>query len=442
MNSTKLINNLKRRGISSEVYENEAETLTAKFEFSKLKSIKSERSFGRALRLIQNGKLGFSSTQDRKDIDDLAQRAILASKVGKPSCFDFPKSSRFHRIRTFFKDTATIPVNLLKDTGIEIIERILHFDKSLSVSLDIGRETSLCSIINSSGFNHSYNKSEYFVSVEAQRVRGEDILDIGDFKLSFKRDIDLSEIIDKITDKFRLAKRTVKPSKTKIPVIFTPEGVITVLLPIIAGLNGDNIFKKISPLKTGDIGNRLFNRNLTVTDSGTFGGSTRSAPFDDEGVKKQDTIMINKGTLEGFYHDLSSAKELGFKPTGNGMKSSSSFGGYSISSIPSPALNTLIIDQGPTTKASMLRNCAEAVIVDSVLGLGQGNVLSGDFSNNVLVGFLVSNGEITGRVKDLMIFGNSYDILKNDLEISQERELTSGFILAPWIKTENINLAF
>ena len=53
--------------------------------------------------------------------------------------------------------------------------------------------------------------------------------------------------------------------------------------------------------------------------------------------------------------------------------------------------------------------------MESVLGLGQGNLASGEFSNNVAVAFKIEDGKIVGRVKNTMIAGNSYNLLKDNL---------------------------
>jgi len=44
--------------------------------------------------------------------------------------------------------------------------------------------------------------------------------------------------------------------------------------------------------------------------------------------------------------------------------------------------------------------------VENLLGLGQGNTLSGAFSNPLALAFKIEKGEIVGRVKDLSIAGN------------------------------------
>ena len=44
--------------------------------------------------------------------------------------------------------------------------------------------------------------------------------------------------------------------------------------------------------------------------------------------------------------------------------------------------------------------------------------ISGDFSVNVDVGFLIENVELIGRVKDTMVSGNIYNALNNVIELS------------------------
>jgi PmbA protein len=63
--------------------------------------------------------------------------------------------------------------------------------------------------------------------------------------------------------------------------------------------------------------------------------------------------------------------------------------------------------------------------VHQFLGLGQGNPINGEFSINVGLGYKIENGEIAGRVKDVMLAGNAYDALKNITALSREREWVS-----------------
>jgi PmbA protein len=54
----------------------------------------------------------------------------------------------------------------------------------------------------------------------------------------------------------------------------------------------------------------------------------------------------------------------------------------------------------------------DGLIVDDLIGVGQGNVISGAFSHPVGLAYRVQRGEVTGRVKDAAVAGNAYDLLK------------------------------
>jgi PmbA protein len=60
----------------------------------------------------------------------------------------------------------------------------------------------------------------------------------------------------------------------------------------------------------------------------------------------------------------------------------------------------------------LLAGIEDGLIVDDLIGVGQGNVIAGGFSHPVGLAYRVQRGEITGRVKDAAVAGNAYDLLK------------------------------
>ncbi len=80
----------------------------------------------------------------------------------------------------------------------------------------------------------------------------------------------------------------------------------------------------------------------------------------------------------------------------------------------------------------MIASMDEGIIVDQVMGgAGQGNVLTGDFSVNVHLGFKVEHGKIMGRVKDTMVAGNTIKALNDIVAISDRAEWAYGQYSAP-----------
>jgi PmbA protein len=61
----------------------------------------------------------------------------------------------------------------------------------------------------------------------------------------------------------------------------------------------------------------------------------------------------------------------------------------------------------------LIADIQDGLIVDDLIGVGQGNVIGGGFSHPVGLAYRVQRGEITGRVKDAAVAGNVYDLLKH-----------------------------
>jgi PmbA protein len=89
----------------------------------------------------------------------------------------------------------------------------------------------------------------------------------------------------------------------------------------------------------------------------------------------------------------------------------------------------------------MIKDIKEGIIVDQVLGLGQGNVLSGAFSNNVQLGFKIKDGKVVGRIKNVMIAGNAFEVLKDIAAIGDEARWVSGQYYFPHIYVKSLSVS-
>src|SRR5207245_4950292 len=54
----------------------------------------------------------------------------------------------------------------------------------------------------------------------------------------------------------------------------------------------------------------------------------------------------------------------------------------------------------------------DGLLVDELIGVGQGNVIGGAFSHPVALAYRIDRGEVTGRVKDAAVAGNAYELWK------------------------------
>jgi len=90
--------------------------------------------------------------------------------------------------------------------------------------------------------------------------------------------------------------------------------------------------------------------------------------------------------------------------------------------------------------ADMIAGIGEGLLIENVLGLGQGNIISGAFSNPVDLGFKIEKGEIVGRVKNVSIAGNVYDVLKDVAAVSRETQWVYNSLNMPYILIADMNV--
>ena len=150
--------------------------------------------------------------------------------------------------------------------------------------------------------------------------------------------------------------------------------------------------------------------------------------------------MAEAGVVKNFFYDLRAAALAEAEPTGSGIRGGF-LRGSGFRSPPSPGLRNTVIQPGEGTLDELIAGLKEGLIVADVLGLGQGNIQSGAFSNNVSTGFAVKDGKVVGRVKNTMIAGNAYEVLKDGLkEIGGEPEWVWGLANVPPLLVEGVSV--
>ena len=89
----------------------------------------------------------------------------------------------------------------------------------------------------------------------------------------------------------------------------------------------------------------------------------------------------------------------------------------------------------------MLAGIGEGLLVYDCIGGGQSNSLAGDVAINISSGFRIGNGKVTGRVKDMMIAGNVYEMLKTVAAVGNTiRDLGSHYL--PFLSFAGIKVAY
>lgn len=417
----------------AEVFLVSSEETPVHFEANRLKQVQTKQSTGVALRIVKDRKIGFASCNDVDDADGLVNMAVETAQFGSPARFDFPATSRYPKVVVFDPATEKVTAKKMIALGEELIAIITAHTPEILCEAYVSRGTFSVHIANSRGGEAKYRASTFSLGVEGTVIRGTDMLFVGDGQSSCHPILDASEVANLVKNQLEMAKATASVGHNKpMPVIFTPHGVADALTaPLMAAFNGKMVLQGASPL-TGRLGEKLFDEKLSLGDDPTIDYRPHSRPCDDEGTPSRRLPLIEKGKVAAFFYDLQTAAVAGTRSTGNASRQ----GGQ-----PTPSPSAFVIAPGNTTFDDMVGDMKEGLVIEQLMGATQSNVLGGDFSGNVLLGYKVEMGKITGRVKDTMVSGNIYQVLKDVTALGSEPRWVGSALNTPAIYCPSISVA-
>ena len=429
----KVLRSARKVAEQAEVFSASARATTIEFEANELKQVQARESSNIALRIFKEGRIGFATACGGGGLEALVDMAVETAQFGGPANFQFPSSQDYAKVRIFDPKVEEIAMERMVEVGKGLIAKIRGHTPDVLCDVQVTRGTSSISLINSQGGEGRYEKSFFSLSLEGILVRDTDILWISDSESSCRPDFAaIDDLADRVIWQLEMAKGKATISTKVLPIIFTPRGVASALLsPLVLAFNGKAVFEGASPLKD-KLGEQVFDKKMSLWDDATVAYGVGSYPFDDEGVPSQRLPLVTNGVVAQFLYDLQTAALAGTHSTGNGRRVGGGF--------PSPAISSLILGKGDVSFQAMVKDMKEGLIVEEVIGAEQGNLLGGDFGGNVVLGYKVENGEIVGRVKDTMIAGNVYQVLKELLGIGQEARWVGGILQTPPLYCSSVSV--
>jgi len=418
----------------AEVYMATINETPVQFETNRLKHVQSKQSKVVSLRIIKKGKIGYATTTRLDDYTTLINDAVATAEFGQKAEFHFPAYRRFPKVEIYDPEVESISLKQMTELGQEMIDAVTNYSSEVICEAGVNKITCEISILNSRGGKAKFNETVFGLGVEGQLIRGTDMLFVGDHTSSCHPVLDSKEIIRTVINHLKMAKRQATVTTKSMPVIFTPEGVASALiLPLMSAFNGKTVLEGASPIGK-KLGQQVFDNKLTIHDDPTIPYRPGSRPCDDECVPCQRIKLIDKGVVSHFVYDLQTAARAKTKSTGNGHRGIA--GG-----LPAPSINAFVMEGGTTSFNEMVRNTREGLIIEQLMGAGQGNTLGGDFSGNVVLGFKIEKGDIVGRVKDTMVSGNIYHLLNQITAIGSDCKWVGGALCTPSLYFPSVSVA-
>jgi len=408
-----------------ELFLTEYTARTIDFRNNHLHSVSEKNLRGLGIRVIHNGRIGFNGSTDLRNIAALINRAKESALFGQHASFEFTASKTLPSVELYDAAVSDYSHEDAIALGEQVIADITR-EHPVMVNGSITLTTGTACLANSAGALHKQSSSRsslFFSAVVTEDDGG--FQEIYDAASSRRLNLDTAPLKNNILRQLEWSKNLYPFKTSSLPVVFVPEIMGDLLTALELGCNGNNVLKKVSPL-IGRENELLLDPRISITDDPLIPFGVGSFGIDDEGTPAVKTPLITDGKLTGFIWDNQTAGLMHTRSTGNGQR------GYS--SPPSPAYSNLVIAEGNTSLNEILAGLDNCVLITHVIGGGQSNLIAGDFSLNIGLGFYMEKGIVKGRIKNAMLAGNVYHEFKNNLlALSQERRIHGGIITPAFI---------
>lgn len=227
-------------------------------------------------------------------------------------------------------------------------------------------------------------------------------------------ELDISRAASEAVERATRLLGATKPASRRVTVVLDPYVTAQFLSVIGSTLSGDAVARGRS-LFANRLDDTVASPLLTLVDDPTNPLAYTATDIDGEGLAARRNVLIDAGRLDRFVHSTYSARRLGARPTGNGVR-----GGYAGS--PGAGCLALQVVPGTRSQAELVADVADGILIQQVQGLHSGvNAVSGDFSTGA-AGLLIENGTLGRPVREFTIASTLQRMLLDIAEVGGDLE--------------------
>ncbi|OON96271.1 MAG: hypothetical protein ATN31_09875 [Candidatus Epulonipiscioides saccharophilum] len=391
-----------------------------------------------SFRGLVDGKMGYAYSEKFDDcvVDQLIQTAkdaaLLIEKEEQE--FIYSGSSDYTKIEETDSEIISLSPVELENMALKfesILKEKVHKVASAKIYLESGKNQ----IINSYGLNLQEEKtaiSAYIVAV----LKESDNEYVNGFSAqvgTYLNKIDLEKVASEALKDASNQLQATRAKSGKYKVILENLAFASLLATMSPSFYADVMQKGKSKLK-GLENTQIASEIVTIEDDPHFANSPGSCGFDAEGVRTYKKTIIENGIFKGFLHNLSTANKDGVESTGNASKASI------VSPIRVSSTN-LVVKSGELSLDQLIEKAENGLYITELVGLHSGaNSISADFSLSAK-GLLIENGKLTKGVKQIIVSGNFFDLLKNITDIADDFIMTYKSIATASVLVSELSVA-
>ncbi len=382
-----------------------------------LKKAVSGIEMGAGIRVLYDGAWGFFSTNDLSDasLDKALQTAMKFAKNSSKKILQKVEIGDYKTVKDKVEwkpKISPLDISIEEKHGI-----ILEMDKVLH---DIENIQTV-----STGYSDGIKKT-HFTSSEGTDIETEVTRTVAQLNLIARKEgnivsyrtrlggtcgfelFDMHDYIQKCMDAGKAAIRILDAKTSpsgRYPVIVDPDLAGVFVHEALGHAAEGDIVNSGDSILENKIGHKIASEIVSVADDPTVKHAFGSFPYDDEGVKAEKKVLIEKGVLKTYILDRENAAKLGLQPNGGARAES-----YAVR--PLVRMSNTYIEAGDRAFEELLEGIKFGIYTKGTRG-GQVDTAKGSFQFSAQEAFLIENGEITSDLKDVSLSGLTLEILNN-----------------------------
>jgi TldD protein len=392
------------------------------------------RKNGIGVRTLVNGAWGFQSTTNltKKGIKEATEIAV---KIAKASSKHVPTPVKLAPTKAYQISYKTkIKIDLENVAFGDKLRQIVAWEKNLHTSKKVVRGLAEYTgikinktFVNSEGANIRFSNSLAWVSLKADSKKGaltqfyeKTVGHSGGYEIFQKTDMErLSSEIGRKAESLLNAKAA-KTEKDATIVLDSDYAALLVHEIVGHPSEADRVLGREAAWAgttwwAGKIGEKIGSEYFTAYDDPTIPGTLGYFLYDDEGVKAERKVLVEKGVLKGHMHSRETAAIFGVKPNA-GMRA------ITFEYIPLIRMSNTFFGEGDWKKEELIEETKHGYLI-SCMRHPSIDDKRYNWTISAQEAYEIKNGELTTHVRDIALtstapkFFQSINATTKDIEI-------------------------
>lgn len=375
---------------------------------------------GAAVRCVVDHRIGsgFTNRLDRSMLEKAVKQAIAAAKASTrdTTLGDLPTKAAYSEVRDVWDDA--IPEKNpgdFVDLTAELNRKIASHGQDIIVGeAGTGIVYGWHALANSNGVGVADRATLAYAYAALVAMTSSGVTpSVADVDIKRRFDPDIDGVVTRSVKDVQLAKKPAK-GKTAPSTVIMNAGTLAELslFTLVPAVRGENVVRGRSALAKRR-GDKIAASILSIADDGLRPGAYGTSVFDDEGVPRQTTPIIENGRLRSFLWDCYWSHQAKEKSTGNANRDLRS-------GVVSIQPSNIIIRPGKKPLDDLISEVESGYLIKGLQGAHSSNQDTGDFSVVGNPAFRIENGQLTGCCHGLMVGGNIFDLLQRADQVGSD----------------------